>query len=136
MISYDMSLREYQQKKRLAIDFLFNTGNCGGVTCDSCPLVRNTPYANCYALEEQEPLLAIKIVSGILECAKQEAVDWTALKVDTKVYVRNDIYETWKPRHFKEYKDGKIYVFSQGRTSFTAIDETDNIGYNCGKLAE
>lgn len=133
MIDYNMSLKEYQQKKRLALKLCCKTGDCNGIACSSCPIVGDTPYANCYALEEQEPLLAIKIVSEIVE---QKPIDWTTLKLNTKVYVRNSLYDKWLPRHFKEYKDGKIYVFCLGRTSFTANGENDVTGYDYGMLAK
>lgn len=124
-----MSLINYQRKKKMAMNLFFDT--CDNIACSSCPIVEGTPYANCYALEEQEPLLAIKRVSDLVE---QQTVDWTQVETDTKIYVRNNAYEEWIPRHFKEYKKGYIYVFCSGKTSFTA--ENRHTYYKYGKLAE
>ena len=54
------------------------------------------------------------IVNGEFE----EVMDWSKVPVDTKVLVSNDGKE-WSRRHFAEYKDGKVYCFNSGVTSFT-----------------
>ena len=54
------------------------------------------------------------IVNGEFE----EVMDWSKVPVDTKVLVSNDGKE-WNRRHFAEYKDGKVYCFNSGVTSFT-----------------
>ena len=48
----------------------------------------------------------------------KEVIDWSKVPVDTKVLVSNDGKE-WSRRHFAEYKDGKVYCFNSGVTSFT-----------------
>lgn len=131
MIDYNMSLKEYQRKKKLAIKLLWGTDNCTNTVCKFCPIIKDTFYTSCYALERLKPWLAIKKVSDIVE---QQSVDWTQIKTDTKIYVRDSIYEEWIPRYFKEYKNGRIYVFRSGKTSFTAKNEITY--YKYGKLAE
>lgn len=131
MIDYNMSFREYQRKKKLAINLLWGTNDCTNTVCKFCPIIKGTPYATCYALERLEPLLAIKRVSDLVE---QQSVDWSQVKIDTKIYVRNSVYEEWVPRYFKECKNGHICVFRSGKTSFTAKNEI--IYYKYGKLAE
>ena len=97
-------------------------------------IIKDTFYTSCYALERLKPWLAIKKVSDIVE---QQSVDWTQIKTDTKIYVRDSIYEEWIPRYFKEYKNGRIYVFCLGRTSFTAKNKNEiDDAYKYGKLAE
>lgn len=39
--------------------------------------------------------------------------------VDTKVLVRDTKSGMWLKRHFAGYKDGKFYVFIEGRSSYT-----------------
>lgn len=131
MIDYDMSLINYQRMKKMAMNLFSET--CDNIACNSCPIVEGTPYANCYALEEHEPLLAIKKVSDVVG---QLSVDWSQVKTDTKIYVRDSIYEKWIPRYFKEYKNGHIYVFRLVRTSFTAKNWNEIDTYKYGKLAE
>lgn len=70
-IDYDMPLREYQKKKRMALKYLTGESNCNTLkNCESCPLMKGTCYLNCYALEENEPLLAIRIISEIIDKIK------------------------------------------------------------------
>ena len=58
--------------------------------------------------------------------------DWSKVKVDTKVLVRDYDDEVWTRRHFAKYENGTIYVYSVGTTSFT----TDMFlsSYNQAKL--
>jgi hypothetical protein len=51
--------------------------------------------------------------------------------VDTKVLVRNSKSGMWLKRHFAGYKDGKFYVFVNGKSSYTT---TNTIFYNYIKL--
>lgn len=52
----------------------------------------------------------------------KEIVDWSKVPVDTKVLV-SDNGEYWARRYFAEYVNGEVYVFTDGRTSFTIEDD-------------
>ena len=58
-------------------------------------------------------------VSEIINLEFEEVFDWSKIPVDTKVLVSSD-GKDWYRRHFAEYKDGKVYCFNSGTTSFTA----------------
>ena len=58
-------------------------------------------------------------VSEIINLEFEEVFDWSKVPVDTKVLVSSD-GKDWYRRHFAEYKDGKVYCFNSGTTSFTA----------------
>lgn len=60
-------------------------------------------------------------------------VDWSKVPVDTKIWVKNSHNPIWIPRHFAEYKHGKVYAWLQGKTSFTTSEEQS---WDCAKLAE
>jgi len=47
-------------------------------------------------------------------------VDWSKIKVDTKVYVRDNIDQHWEPRYFAEYENGIFYAWEDGATSWSA----------------
>ena len=49
----------------------------------------------------------------------EDKVDWNKVEVDTKVLVRNKTDDNWLKRHFAKYEDGKVYVFKNGRTSWS-----------------
>ena len=50
----------------------------------------------------------------------EDEVDWDEVEVDTKVLVRNKTDDNWLKRHFAKYEDGKVYVFKNGRTSWSS----------------
>ena len=50
----------------------------------------------------------------------EEYLDWSKVPVDTKILVRDNENVPWSPRHFSRIKQGRVYTFSYGRTSFTS----------------
>ena len=60
--------------------------------------------------------------------------DWSKVKVDTKVLVRDWDNSEWIPRHFAKYKDGRVHTWNNGHTSFTSRNEEDYVPYNQAKL--
>lgn len=46
--------------------------------------------------------------------------DWSKVAVDTPIIV-NELFSIDLRRYFKEYKNGKVYYFSGGRTSWSSI---------------
>ena len=56
----------------------------------------------------------------------EEYVDWSKVPVDTKIWVRDDVRESWTPRYFAgiEREHGFIYAFEWGGTSFTSYGKT------------
>ena len=68
----------------------------------------------------------------ILGMSFEESIDWSSVPVDTKVLVK-DIEDTclYTKRYFAEYKDGYIYTWADGKTSFTTQAKTK---WNYGKL--
>ena len=61
--------------------------------------------------------------------------DWSKVKVDTKVLVRDCDDSEWIPRHFAKVEDGKVYTWSYGHTSFTSRrDEEDYVPWTYAKI--
>nr|DAG18847.1 MAG TPA: hypothetical protein [Caudoviricetes sp.] len=50
----------------------------------------------------------------------EEKVDWTKVKKDTPVLVRNCQTDYWNRRYFAEFKDNHVYVYNDGCTSWSA----------------
>ena len=50
----------------------------------------------------------------------EDKIDWNKVEVDTKVLVRDRPYNEWLKRHFAKYENGKVYVFNDGRTSWSS----------------
>ena len=78
-------------------------------------------------------------IAQMAEWLKQEyveQVDWSKVKVDTPILVRDYESEEWVRRYFAKFADGKVYAWSDGATSWTADGECDVSFWNYAKLAE
>lgn len=62
-------------------------------------------------------------------------VDWSKVKVDTPIMVRNKEEEEWQKRHFSGFKNGKVYAWHDGLTSWSAIGGCER-SWKYAKLAE
>ena len=72
------------------------------------------------------------------EC-KDPEVDWSKVKVDTPVLVRDGENNEWQRSYFAKYENGFVYTWIAGATSWTAVGyEKDGNVYrwNYAKLAE
>ena len=74
---------------------------CINTSCPKCHL-----YRTIWLMEEYE----------------EPEVDWSRVKVDTPILVRQGKNEEWRKRHFAKYKNGNVYAWSDGQTSWTAYD--------------
>lgn len=112
------------ENKRVAISN--KTGepcSCLGFRCDNC--LFGTAICDEKALRKW------------LEEEYEPKVDWSEVPVDTKVYVRDRKEDEWIPRYFSEFKDGRVYVWITGATSFTVNSMgSGKISYIYVKLAE
>ena len=69
----------------------------------------------------------------LMEEYEEPQVDWSRVEVDTPILVRNSEYGEWLKRHFAEYKNGKVYTWDNGRTSWNTSTMTF---WKHAKLAE
>lgn len=67
---------------------------------------------------------------------KESEIDWSKIPVDTKIYVRESIYDMWLKKYFAKYENGKIYTWSSGCASWSVESEDDVTSWEYGKLAE
>lgn len=63
-------------------------------------------------------------------------VDWSKVKVDTPILVKDDYDDKWEKAYFAKYEDEMIYAWNSGRTSFSARNEDDTFIWDRAKLAE
>lgn len=63
-------------------------------------------------------------------------VDWSKVKVDTPIYVREYENNDWEKRHFAFFKKGKVYSWLGGETSWTVEDTDHVLSWRYAKLAE
>lgn len=50
---------------------------------------------------------------------KLNIIDWSAVKVDTKIRVRDYEEDPWTNRYFACYEKGKVYAYDGGATSWS-----------------
>jgi hypothetical protein len=78
--------------------------------------------------EEKDRLIDIAEYLGI--------VDWSKVEVDTPILVKHRVEETWEKRHFACFKNGYVYTWREGTTSWSVPDEQLITMWNYAKLAE
>ena len=64
---------------------------------------------------------------------EEPETDWSKVEVDTPILVREYEHENWVRRYFAKYEGGKVYVWNNGRTSWTEKFMTP---WKFAKLAE
>lgn len=95
---------------------------CGGLACGACYMLQTI-----WLLEEyEEP-----------EEPEEPETDWSKVEVDTPILVRTVEGAEWTKRHFAKYEDGMVYVWTNGKTSWTLSNTTCCMTpWNYAKLAE
>ena len=68
-----------------------------------------------------------------MEEYEEPEVDWSKVKVDTPILVRQGKNGEWLERHFAKYENGDVYAWVDGQTSWTGADK---IKWKYAKLAE
>lgn len=92
-----------------------------------CPFSPRVPVkSTCF--EEKDQLIDIGEYLGI--------VDWSKVPVDTPIFVRDFNTSLWEKRHFAFFKDGRIYAWLNGTTSWTNDNDDAAFSWNYAKLAE
>lgn len=97
--------------------------NCTDLyVCDECDFGKKkncSPYLEEWLFSEYE----------------EPEVDWSKVKVDTPILVKDTEEEEWQRRHFAGLKNGKVYAWHDGLTSWSAIGECER-SWKYAKLAE
>lgn len=92
--------------------YILKADNCSDMPCSRCQMLQTL---------------------WLLEDCEESEVDWSKVKVDTPLLVRNYINGEWSKRYFAKYEDGKVYTWINGRTSW---NETGIYAWKYAKLAE
>lgn len=66
---------------------------------------------------------------------KLNIIDWSTIEVDTKIRVRDRENDIWRRRYFAYYENGKVYVFCNGKTSWSAWNN-NGLGTTSYEFAE
>lgn len=97
---------------------------CRGCSCDECDCdFRGKKCCESY-LEE-----------WLFSEYEEPEVDWSKVKVDIPILVRNYESSEWTKRYFAKFVDGEVYAWRDGATSWTAIRGCEQ-SWKYAKLAE
>lgn len=96
---------------------------CEAVHCCECLF---NPYGS---------LCSVDALNWLFSEYKKPKVDWSKVKVDTPILVKDTEEGEWRKRHFARFKNGKVYAWHDGLTSWSAIGECEH-GWKYAKLAE
>ena len=112
---YEEKIREYEGET-FCTDFvqpyILKQNGCGGMDCDQCHMIQ---------------------MMWLMKEYKEPKVDWSKVKVDTPILVKDHEDREWLKRYFAKHEDGYVYAWGNGCTSWTA----DNMyAWNYTKLAE
>ena len=95
------------------IPHILKKDSCAGIGCEHCHMLQMI-----WLLKEYE----------------EPEVDWSKVEVDTPILVRTVEGADWVKRNFAKYEGGMVYVWNNGKTSWTANNMTTAWQY--AKLAE
>ena len=99
---------------------ILKSEGCGGLACAACYMLQTIWLLEDYEEEDYE----------------EPEVDWSKVEVDTPILVRTVEGTEWFKRHFAKYEDGRVFVWNNGKTSWTAPDDELMTDWNYAKLAE
>lgn len=111
-------------KAEIEDDVLFFFKNERDLLCPFSPRV----MVACTCFEEKDQLIDVAEYLGI--------VDWSKVKIDTPILVKQYEQDKWEKRHFAYFKDERVYAWLCGATSWSADYEGDTTDWNLAKLAE
>ena len=94
------------------VPHILKSRSCGNTSCDQCKMLQ---------------------IIWLMEEYEEPKVDWSKVKVDTPILVRQGKNGEWLERHFAKYENGDVYAWVDGQTSWTGADE---IKWKYAKLAE
>lgn len=112
---YEDEVREYNGDnfcQDFVLPRILKKDNCAGIYCSAC---------------------AKRQLMWFLEEYEEPETDWSKVKVDTPILVRQGKNGRWLERHFAKYENGEVYAWVDGQTSWTGADE---IKWKYVKLAE
>lgn len=112
---YEDEIREFKDSN-FCKDFIrpriLKSDNCAGIHCSEC---------------------CRRQLLWFLEEYEEPETNWNKIEVDTPILVRDKENDEWKRRYFAKYEHGRVYVWSNGSTSWSACRMYD---YKYAKLAE
>lgn len=112
-----------------------NLTDCNYTHCSNCKKVL-MEQANITEEEFFKESCEENILRWLFSEYEEPEVDWSKVKVDTPILVRESEKNPWLKRHFAKFKGGKVYAWNSGKTSWSIEDKIDMLCWKYAKLAE
>lgn len=112
-----------------------NLTDCNYTHCSNCKKVL-MEQANITEEEFYKEGCRKNILKWLLSEYKEAEIDWSKVKVDTPILVKDILKSEWIKRYFAKYENGRVYVWKEVKTSWSAVNEHDVNSWNYAKLAE
>lgn len=137
MNNYEKYRSEIEKFTCLGITFGFNKetekfDTCYNIKCKGCMFF---DIGNC--IENKMKWAYSEYIDEPSEYIddEPEETDWLNIPVDTPIMVSSDNMQ-WHRRHFAKYRDGGVYAWNDGFTSFTSESNNNITWWSYAKLAE
>lgn len=91
---------------------ILKSRDCANTNCDQCKMLQ---------------------IVWLMEEYEEPEIDWSNVKVDTPILVRDHESQEWGARHFAKYENETVYAWDGGRTSWSGDGVTE---WKYAKLAE
>jgi hypothetical protein len=108
----------------------------GLAVIDGKPCMCQEAECNMCELRSEESCCFYKTDNWLFSEYKEPEVDWSKVKVDTPILVKDILKSEWIKRYFAKYENGRVYVWKEGKTSWSAVNEHDVNSWKYAKLAE
>ena len=105
---------------------------CSSHDCSECP----NWYKSQNFFETGFSCRAQEHFTKWLEEEYEPTVDWSKVPVDTKILVKDKFDSTWTKRYFAFYKNDGVYVWRNGKTSYTVKNTDDAYRWDHAKLCK
>lgn len=117
---YDLGFK----KAEIEDDTLFFFVNERDCLCPFSPRVQ----VKCTCFEEKDQVIDVAEYLGI--------VDWSEVKVDTPILVRDFEGAKWEKRYFAFFKNGRVNTWCGGTTSWSSENIIGTISWRHAKVVE
>lgn len=103
---------------------------------DGKPCMCQEAECNMCELRSEESCCFYRTDNWLFSEYKEPEVDWSKVKVDTPILVRDNESGEWTKRYFANFVNGIVYAWKNGAASWTADGDWDVTSWNYAKLAE
>lgn len=108
----------------------------GLAVIDGKPCMCQEAECNMCEFRSEESCCFYKTDNWLFSEYKEPEVDWSKVEVDTPILVKDILKSEWIKRYFAKYENGRVYVWKEGKTSWSAVNELDVNSWKYAKLAE